>query len=109
MSYWSIDVLGEVAAEFERRIQFDGIRSLLQDYNPIKRICSFYLGDCRYFPTDLKSELEMPISRFHSAGGSKPLKLLPFEDHSIGSVWDEKLIANLVEVWIAMRYGEGIY
>ena len=50
----------------------------------------------------------MPISQFHSAGESKPSKLLPFEDHSIRSVWDEKLIANLVEVWIAMRYGEGI-
>ena len=67
------------------------------------------MGDYRYFLTDLKSELEMPISQFHSAGGSKPSKLLPFEDHSIGSVWDEKLIKNLVEVWIAMRYGEGIY
>ena len=40
MSYWSIDVLGGVATEFERRIQFDGIRSLVQDYNPIKRICA---------------------------------------------------------------------
>tara|TARA_B100000519_G_scaffold87020_1_gene75532 strand:- start:219 stop:353 length:135 start_codon:yes stop_codon:yes gene_type:complete len=29
-------------------------------------------------------------------------------DHSFGSVWDEKLIANLVEVWIATGYGKGI-
>ena len=108
MSYWSIEVLGEVATEFERRIQSNGIRSLLQDYSPIKCICALEMGDYRYFLTDFRSELEMPISQFHSAGGSKPSKLLPFEDHSIGSVWDEKLIANLVEVWIAMRHGEVI-
>lgn len=39
---------------------------------------------------------------------NKPSELLPSEDHSVGSVWDEKLIANLVEVSIAMGYGEGI-
>ena len=108
MSYWSIDVLGEVAPEFERRIQSDGIQSLLPDYNLIKRICALEMGDFRYFLADLKSELEKLISQFYSASGSKPSKLLPFEDHSIGSVWDEKLIAYLVEVWIAMGYGEGI-
>ena len=108
MSYWSIDVLGEVAPEFECRIQSDGIQSLLPDYNLIKCIWALEMGDFRYFFADLKGELEKLISQFYSASGSKPSKLPPFEDHSIGSVWDEKLIANLVEVWIAMGYGEGI-
>ena len=45
MSYWSIEVLGEVATEFERRIQSNGIRSLLQDYSPIKCICALEMGD----------------------------------------------------------------
>lgn len=57
MSYWSIEVLGEVATEFERRIQSNGIRSLLQDYSPIKCICSLEMGDYRYFLTDFRSEL----------------------------------------------------
>ena len=108
MSYWSIDVLSEVAPEFERRIQSDGIQSLLPEYNLIKRICALEMGDYRYFFNDLKSELEKIISQFQSANGSKPSELLPIEDQSIGSVWDEKLIANLVEVWIAIGYGEGI-
>ena len=103
MSFWSIEALGEVVPDFERRIQSDGLHALLPEYDLIKRICTLEMGDYRYFLEDLRTELErLAISQFHSA--TKP----PKEADFIEATWDQKLITNIVEFWIAMGYGEGI-
>lgn len=109
MSFWSIDVLGEIAPEFERRLQSEGLRSLLPEYDLIRRICSMEMGDYRYFFHDLKSDLEeLESSHFHSSLASNSSKPQQEKPHLMELLWDEPLISNLVEAWIAMGYGEGI-
>jgi len=109
MSFWSIDALGEIAPEFERRLQSDGLYSLLPDYDLIQRICSMEMGDYRYFFQDLKRDLkELEANLFRSPTVSTASKPMRDEDYVIEPAWEIELIETLVEVWIATGYGEGL-
>lgn len=109
MSFWSIDALGEIAQDFQRRLQSGGLHSLLPDYDLIQRICSMEMGDYRYFFQDLKRDLrEFEPNPFHSPTASTASKPLRDEDQVIEPAWEIELIKNLVEVWIAMGYGNGL-
>lgn len=109
MSFWSIDALGEIVTEIERRIQSDGLQSLLPDYDLIQRICAMEMGDHRYFFQDLKADLEGLASRQLRSHAINAPDALQLDDlYSTQNLWDRELIAHLIEVWILMGYGEGI-
>ncbi len=58
MSYWSIDVLAEIAAAYQAILDSGGVQALVPEYANLARICAMEMGDYRYVFPPLKAEIE---------------------------------------------------